>query len=170
VAISRVWRRQVDTWPPCQNVTELLFVFGQDNYISACSIMQLVSKCHLHIRKTLLSCLSVALQPLWTLAVFQFLNLYKVGRTPWTGDQPVSRPLPTHRKKTHTDIHVSNGIRTHAPSVREVGDGSCLRPRYHCDGTFCYEFWKYMHLQILFLAVLRNYLPESSALCFYTIW
>jgi hypothetical protein len=23
--------------------------------------------------------------------------LYTVGRTPWTGDQPVSRPLPTHR-------------------------------------------------------------------------
>jgi hypothetical protein len=29
--------------------------------------------------------------------LFQFLNLYTVGRTPWTGDQPVSRPLPTHR-------------------------------------------------------------------------
>jgi hypothetical protein len=28
---------------------------------------------------------------------FQFLNLYTVGRTPWTGDQPVARPLPTHR-------------------------------------------------------------------------
>jgi hypothetical protein len=28
---------------------------------------------------------------------FQFLNLYTVGRTLWTGDQPVSRPLPTHR-------------------------------------------------------------------------
>jgi hypothetical protein len=29
--------------------------------------------------------------------LFQFLNLYAVGRTPWTGDQPVARPLPTHR-------------------------------------------------------------------------
>jgi hypothetical protein len=29
--------------------------------------------------------------------LFQFLNLYKVGRTPWTGDQPVARPLPTHK-------------------------------------------------------------------------
>jgi hypothetical protein len=26
-----------------------------------------------------------------------FLILYTVGRTPWTGDQPVARPLPTHR-------------------------------------------------------------------------
>jgi hypothetical protein len=28
---------------------------------------------------------------------FTFLFLYTVGRTPWTGDQPVARPLPTHR-------------------------------------------------------------------------
>jgi hypothetical protein len=33
--------------------------------------------------------------------LFQFLNLYRVGRTPWTGDQPVARPLPTHRINTH---------------------------------------------------------------------
>jgi hypothetical protein len=40
---------------------------------------------------------SMALQPLWTLAAFQFLDLYTVGRAPCTGDQPVTRPLPTHR-------------------------------------------------------------------------
>jgi hypothetical protein len=35
---------------------------------------------------------------LWTLAAFfTSLILYTVGRTPWTGDQPVSRPLPIHR-------------------------------------------------------------------------
>jgi hypothetical protein len=28
---------------------------------------------------------------------FSFLILYTAGRTPWTGDQPVARPLPTHR-------------------------------------------------------------------------
>jgi hypothetical protein len=28
---------------------------------------------------------------------FSFLILYAVGRTPWTGDQPVARPLPIHR-------------------------------------------------------------------------
>jgi hypothetical protein len=39
---------------------------------------------------------------------FSFLILYTVGRTPWTGDQPVARPLLTHRttqtqnKSTHT--------------------------------------------------------------------
>jgi hypothetical protein len=29
--------------------------------------------------------------------LFSFLIPYTVGRTPWTGDQPVERPLPTHR-------------------------------------------------------------------------
>jgi hypothetical protein len=28
---------------------------------------------------------------------FSFLILYTVGRTAWTGDQPVARPLPIHR-------------------------------------------------------------------------
>jgi hypothetical protein len=42
--------------------------------------------------------------------VFQFLNLYTVGRTLWRGDQSVSRPLPTHRttqtqnKRTQTSV------------------------------------------------------------------
>jgi hypothetical protein len=30
--------------------------------------------------------------------LLQFLNLYTVGRTPWTGEgQPVARPLPIYR-------------------------------------------------------------------------
>jgi hypothetical protein len=33
----------------------------------------------------------------------------------------------------HTDIHTSSGIRTHDPSVRAGEDGSCLKPRGHCD-------------------------------------
>jgi hypothetical protein len=54
--------------------------------------------------------LSTVLQLLWTLAIFQFLNLYTIGRTPWAGDQPVARPLPTHgiaqtqNKRTQTSI------------------------------------------------------------------
>jgi hypothetical protein len=28
---------------------------------------------------------------------FSFLIVYTIGRIPWTGDQPVARPLPTHR-------------------------------------------------------------------------
>jgi hypothetical protein len=38
----------------------------------------------------------MALQPFKPWPPFQFLNLYTVGMTPWTGDQPVARPLSTH--------------------------------------------------------------------------
>jgi hypothetical protein len=53
----------------------------------------------------------MALQPFvgpWPL--FRFFNPYTVGRSPWTGDQPVARPLPTHRtiqtqnKRTQTSM------------------------------------------------------------------
>jgi hypothetical protein len=65
-----------------------------------------------------------------TWPLIQFRNhLYTVGRTPWTSDQPVARPLPTHRttqtynKRIHTpNIHGLNGIRTHDPSVRARED------------------------------------------------
>jgi hypothetical protein len=34
----------------------------------------------------------------WTLAAFSdSWSFYTVGKNPWTGDQPVARPLPTHR-------------------------------------------------------------------------
>jgi hypothetical protein len=42
--------------------------------------------------------------------LFQFLNLNTIGRTPWTGDQPLARPLPTNRttqtenKRTQTSM------------------------------------------------------------------
>jgi hypothetical protein len=51
-----------------------------------------------HEDNFLSTCLSMALQPFvgpWPLS--GFLILYKVGRTPWTGDQPVSMPPPTRR-------------------------------------------------------------------------
>jgi hypothetical protein len=41
---------------------------------------------------------------------FSFLILYTVDRTPWMGDQPVARPLPTqrttqtHNKRTQTSM------------------------------------------------------------------
>jgi hypothetical protein len=41
---------------------------------------------------------------------FNFIILYTVGRTPWTGVQPVARPLPAHRtlqtqnKRTQTSM------------------------------------------------------------------
>jgi hypothetical protein len=35
--------------------------------------------------------------PCWPWPLFQFPNLCTVGRTPWTSDQAVARPLPIHR-------------------------------------------------------------------------
>jgi hypothetical protein len=40
--------------------------------------------------------------------LFLFFNLYTVGRTPWTGDQPVARPLPLHRT-IHTRAQCPSG-------------------------------------------------------------
>jgi hypothetical protein len=42
---------------------------------------------------------------------FRFLILYTVGRTPWTGDQPVARPLPTHRTTQTRNIRTQTSIR-----------------------------------------------------------
>jgi hypothetical protein len=71
----------------------------------------------------------------------QFRNHFSMdGRTPWTSDQPVTRPLPTHRttqtEQTHTHTsnnHALSGIRIHDPSVRASEDSLCLRPRSYCD-------------------------------------
>jgi hypothetical protein len=53
----------------------------------------------------------MALQSFGPWPLFQFLNLYTVGRTPRTGDQPVAKPVSTHRttqtqnKRTQTSMH-----------------------------------------------------------------
>jgi hypothetical protein len=59
--------------------------------------------------------------------------LETVGRNPSTGDQPCRKAatytgLHKHRK-TRTDIHYSNGIRAHDPSVQAREDISYFRPR-----------------------------------------
>jgi hypothetical protein len=59
--------------------------------------------------------LPMALQTLvgpWPL--FQFLSLLHSGRTPWTGDQPVARPLPAYR----TAQTQNKGTQTSTPQVR----------------------------------------------------
>jgi hypothetical protein len=69
--------------------------------------------------------------------LLQFRNLfYTVGRAPWMSDQPVARPLPTHRtiqtqnKRIHRHPCLSR-IRTYDPRVRVSEDSSYLRPRGH---------------------------------------
>jgi hypothetical protein len=69
---------------------------------------------------------------------FSFVIVYTVGKTPWTGDQPVAMTLRTHRttqaqNKCRQDIHTSTGIWTHDLSVRGDEDGSYLTARSVCD-------------------------------------
>jgi hypothetical protein len=71
--------------------------------ISVASVIRLIHKCYARLlnKLRLIFVLSVYLwlySPLFgSWQLFHFLNLYTVGRTPWTGDQPVAKPLPTHR-------------------------------------------------------------------------
>jgi hypothetical protein len=50
---------------------------------------------------------SMALHLPWALAsAFQFHDHFTDGKTPWAGDQLVTRPLPVHRhRKTHASTH-----------------------------------------------------------------
>jgi hypothetical protein len=74
----------------------------------------------------------------------QFRNhFFTDGRTPWTSDQPVARPLPKHRTKQTqnkcihtTNIHALSVIRTHDPSLRASEDNSYLRPRGYRDRLY----------------------------------
>jgi hypothetical protein len=82
----------------------------------------------------------MALQPLWDMAAFQFPDLFTIGRTPSTSDQPVARALPKHRANTNTEKHIYipniralSGIRTHDHSVRASEDSSCFRPLGYSD-------------------------------------
>jgi hypothetical protein len=57
------------------------------------SIINMNSFFHLFIHSSMALELFVGT---WLLT-FSFVILYTVGRTPWTGDQPVAKPLRTHR-------------------------------------------------------------------------
>jgi hypothetical protein len=65
--------------------------------------------------------------PLLDLGRFcSFLILYTVGRTPWTGDQPVARPLPTHRTPQTRNKRIQTsmpcvGFEPTIPDHREMG-------------------------------------------------
>jgi hypothetical protein len=54
---------------------------------------------------------SMALQPFDEdfSSFLSFLILYRVGKTPWTGDQPVARPLRTH-KTTQTEYRTQTSM------------------------------------------------------------
>jgi hypothetical protein len=80
----------------------------------------------------------MAVQPLWTFATyFSFLiHTEQVGLLGRGISPSKARYLHKQHKRrinAHTNIHALSGIRRHDPSVRAGEDGSCLRPRSHCD-------------------------------------
>jgi hypothetical protein len=118
------WRR--DILPCSWAVCVLRCPFSMD--VTSTTCFTLIRSSFIHS--------SMALQSFvgpWSL--LQFRNVfYTVCRTPWTSDQPVTRPLPKHRISAHnTGIHALNDIRTHDPSVRASEYSSCLSPRSYCD-------------------------------------
>jgi hypothetical protein len=68
---------------------------------------------------------------------FSFFISYKVGRTIWTGDQPVARPLPIHRtaqtQNKHTQTSKPQVGFEPTISVFEWTKTVHDRPRGHCD-------------------------------------
>jgi hypothetical protein len=92
----------------------LFYTYTLKNYVTVPTIFFLsVYKYSGHC-KQFSPCLYLSMSPQpflgpWTIS--RFLIFYTVSRTPWTGDQPVTRPLPTHRtiqtqnKRPQTSMH-----------------------------------------------------------------
>jgi hypothetical protein len=84
--------------------------------------------CIVHGCTLLLIFFSLTLQPSWALAAIQSPDLFTIGRTPWTCDQPVARPLPKHRtaqtQNKHIyyilNIHAQGGIGTRNHGLRAI--------------------------------------------------
>jgi hypothetical protein len=75
----------------------------------------------------------------WAFALFSFSILFTVGKTPWTGDQPVSRQLPiysttqTQNKRTQTSM-LQVGFESTVPVFERAKTVHALdRARGHCD-------------------------------------
>jgi hypothetical protein len=56
----------------------------------------------------------------------QFLNPKTVVKTPWTGDQPAARPLPTQIQNKHEYPYLEWD--SNSRSLRSSGRRHCLRP------------------------------------------
>jgi hypothetical protein len=63
--------------------------------LSACYVTTVLSL-YTQLRPSLFCCYYGSTALCWALAAFSVSYLYIVGMSPWTGDQPVARPLPTH--------------------------------------------------------------------------
>jgi hypothetical protein len=85
----------------------------------------------------------MALQSYGSRPLFQFLNpIYKVDRTPWTGDQPVTRSLlthgttQTHNKCTQTSMS-RDGFEPTIPVFEQAKAVHALDRAATVTGSYC---------------------------------
>jgi hypothetical protein len=84
---------------PQNNQLNLVLCYVWDSRLSICLSVYL-SICTSVRPSTFLPTYLWLYSPCGPWPIFQFLNPHRVGRTSWTGDQPVARPLPTHTTQT----------------------------------------------------------------------
>jgi hypothetical protein len=100
------------------------------NIVPCTDIMEQIDQ---QIRDERILYLSMVLQPIvepWSL--LSFLTFYTVGRTPWTGDQPVSRPLHAQTGHKHRiNAHWHPCLKWDSKPWSQYFSGR--RPRGHCD-------------------------------------
>jgi hypothetical protein len=104
---------------------------------------------------------------------FSFLILHTAGRTTWSGDQPVARPLPTHRTKQtqnkrtqyrHPYLEWDSNPRFQLSSERS---SSCLRPRGHSDRletAFPHRYLRFLK-QLINAEVSRSVIYRDKLMC-----
>jgi hypothetical protein len=100
--------------------------------------------------------------------------------TPWMEDQPVSKPLPTHKENKHRiNAHWYPCLEqdsTHDFSVRASEESSCLRPRSHRDRQWLALLFFFFNLEVQVLtwdrgsttssfSILSNLRFTHAALC-----
>jgi hypothetical protein len=91
---------------------------------------------------------------------FSFLIVNIVSRTPWTGDQPVTRPLPTHRttqtqnKRKQTSMP-RVGFEPMIPVFERTKTINALDRAAAVIGSIK-PYWKQFPFQHIFLRILRG--------------
>jgi hypothetical protein len=99
---------------------------------------------------------------------FSSLILYTVGRTPWMGDQPVARPLPTHRTTQTQTSMLRVEYEPTIPALERVKKvhalklgGDCDRQVYHSphSNTEIKNAWSFTSIYSCFndVILMRKY-------------
>jgi hypothetical protein len=87
---------------------------------------------------------------------FSFLILYTGGKTPWTEDQPVARPLPAH-STTQTQTSIPRvGFKPTTPVFERVKTAHALDRAPTVIGRILVTQWKCMRMKWVLWETLRS--------------